>query len=96
MDREAFFGGNPLGVVIRLALISIVVGIVMSALDITPQNLIWRLQLLLRRLSDLGFGVFERVGGYLVLGAAVVVPIWLVARVLGGLGSGKRGDGPKA
>lgn len=97
MDRETLFGGNPVGVLIRLVLISIVVGIVMSALDITPATLVWRLQVLLRRLSDLGFGIFERVGGYLIMGAVVVVPIWVVARLLGMMGGGaKRGDGPKA
>ena len=32
MDLERFLGGNPLGIVIRLVLISIVVGIAMSAL----------------------------------------------------------------
>lgn len=91
MDRETLFGGNPLGVLIRLALISIVVGIVLSALDITPQNLIWRMQILARRLYDMGFGIFEWAGRYLLLGAVVVVPIWIIARLLGMIG-GKGGD----
>jgi hypothetical protein len=95
MDRESLFGGNPWGVAIRLALISIVVGIVMSALDITPANLIYRLRLLVQRIADMGFGIFETAAGYLLLGAAVVVPIWLIARLLG-LMSANRKDGPKA
>ncbi len=94
MDRDAFLGGKPWAVFVRLALISIVVGIVLSALDITPVNLVHRLQILLRRLADMGFGIFEWVFGYLLLGAVVVVPIWLIARVFGLLGS-KRDDGQK-
>jgi hypothetical protein len=90
MDRETLFGGNPLGVVIRLALISIVVGIVLSALDITPHNLLWRLEVLLRRIYDMGFGAVEWAFRYLLLGALVVVPIWLIARVLGMLGGKDR------
>ena len=89
MDRNTMFGGNPLAVLIRLVLISIVVGIVLSALGITPQNLFYHLDILARRLYDLGFGVFDNLIGYLVLGAIVVVPIWLVARIFGALGKDK-------
>lgn len=89
MNRNALFGGNPFGVLIRLALISIVVGIILSALGITPRNLFYHLDLLARRLYDLGFGVFENVFGYFVLGAIVVIPIWFVARLFGLLGSNK-------
>ena len=77
------FGGNPFAVVIRLLLISLVVGIVLSALGITPKNLFYHLNILAGRLYELGFGVFENLIGYLILGAIVVVPIWLVARVFG-------------
>lgn len=87
MDRNRVFGGNPLAVVLRLAVLSVVVGIVMSALDIRPENLLHHLRLLVQRISALGFGAVESVLGYLVLGAAVVVPIWLVARLIGGLKS---------
>lgn len=83
MDRNTLFGGNPIGVVIRLVVISIVVGIILSAIGITPRNFFYHLELLARRLYDLGFGVFENMLGYLVLGAIVVIPIWLVARFFG-------------
>jgi hypothetical protein len=81
MDRDTFLGGSPLGVVIRLALLSIVVGVVLSALGITPDNFFYQIRLLLQRIYDLGFGAFETMLGYLVLGAMVVIPIWLVVRV---------------
>lgn len=83
MDSERLFGGNPLGVILRLAVLSIIVGVVMSALDITPRDLVWRLRLFVQRLYDLGFGAVEQVLGYLVLGAVVVVPIWVIARLVG-------------
>jgi len=82
MDRDTFLGGSPLGVVIRLVLLSIVVGVVLSALGITPHNFFYQINLLLRRIYDLGFGAFESVLEYLVLGAMVVVPIWFIARVI--------------
>ncbi|WP_295555656.1 DUF6460 domain-containing protein [uncultured Hyphomicrobium sp.] len=83
MDRNMIFGGNPFGVAIRLALISIVVGIVMKALGIDLSNFFQRINELLRNIYDLGFGAVEWVLEYMLLGALVVVPIWLIARVVG-------------
>lgn len=80
MDRNTIFGGNPLGVILRLALISIVVGIVMKALGIDLGNFFQRINELLRNIYDLGFGAIEWVLEYMLLGALVVVPIWLIAR----------------
>jgi len=82
MDRDTFLGGSPLGVLIRLVLLSIVVGVVLDVLGITPFNIIERLQILLRNIYDLGFDTFKSIFRYLVLGAIVVVPIWLVARII--------------
>jgi hypothetical protein len=83
MDRNTIFGGNPLGVILRLALISIVVGIVMKALGIDLGNFFQRINELLRNIYDLGFGAIEWILEYMLLGALVVVPIWLIARVAG-------------
>ena len=84
MDREQLFGGNPLGVVVRLVVLSIVVGIVLSGLDITPANLLHRLSLIIERISALGFDAVKSAFQYFLLGAVIVVPIWLVARLLSG------------
>jgi len=54
MDREQFFGGNPVGVLVRLVLLSIVVGVVLKALNIDPANLFYHLDVLARRIYDLG------------------------------------------
>lgn len=83
MDRERIFGGNPVSVIIRLVLLSIVVGIVLSALGITPDNLFYHLNLLVRRLYDMGFGAVEWIFGYFLIGAMIVIPIWLLARLIG-------------
>lgn len=84
MDRDRIFGGNPLSVILRLAVLSIIVGIVMSALDVRPENLLHHLRLLAQRISSLGFGAVESVLAYLALGAVVVIPIWLVTRLVSG------------
>jgi hypothetical protein len=82
MDRETFLGGSVLGVAIRLILLSIVVGVVLSALGITPDNFFYQIELLLRRIYDLGFDTFRWLLEYLIVGAMVVVPIWLITRLV--------------
>ncbi len=82
MDRNTFLGGSVLGVLVRLIILSIVVGVVLSTLGITPQNFFYQINILLRRIYDLGFGAIESVLGYLILGAMVVVPIWFISRLV--------------
>ena len=62
--------------------LSLVVGIILSALGITPGNIFSRSTMLLQRIYDLGFGAFQSVLGYLLLGAMVVVPIWFISRLI--------------
>jgi hypothetical protein len=88
MDMRTVFGGSPLMVILRLLLMSLVVGIVLSALGIDLNNFMYRLSSLLRDVWDLGFRSIDWVLQYTLLGAVVVVPIWLVARLAGGIKKG--------
>ncbi|MAI45367.1 MAG: integrase [Hyphomicrobiaceae bacterium TMED74] len=91
---ERWLGGSPLGVAIRLIILSIVVGIVLSAMGITPDNVFYKLQILIKRLYDLGFGAIDWLIGYFVIGAIIVVPIWLIIRLMSGLRGGA--DNPRS
>jgi hypothetical protein len=84
MSFERIFGGNPLGVIVRLIILSVVVGIIMSALGIRIDNIFYHLNILARRIYDMGFDAVEWGLGYFLLGAVIVIPIWLIARLLGG------------
>ena len=77
-----FLGDTPGRTLVRLAVISFVVGIILSALGLTPLELWFKLQDFALRLYDLGFDALWRLGRYFVWGAAVVVPIFLVLRLL--------------
>ena len=89
MDIERIIGGNPWAVLLRLVLLSIVVGIALSALGLTPGELFRRLDFLLERLYAMGFRWVEWLFGYFLIGAVIVVPVWLVARLFG-CGSAKK------
>lgn len=82
MQGNQFFGGNPVGVLIRLALLSIVVGVVLSTLDITPWDFLYRLDVMVRRIFDLGFASLEWLLQYFLIGAVIVFPIWFIARLI--------------
>jgi hypothetical protein len=81
MDRAMLTGGNIVATIVRLAVISLVVGIVLSALGINLRNFFDRMNALLRNIYDLGFASVDWLLQYILLGAAVVVPIWLISRL---------------
>ena len=77
-----FLGGSPAQVLLRLVFLSFVVGIILSALNLDPLDLITMSIDFVERLWNMGFHAIGRLGNYLVIGAIVVVPIWLVTRLL--------------
>ena len=76
-----FLGGSPLAVAFRLILLSILVGVVLAAIGFDPWNILNSIQLLFRRLWDLGFDAINWLWRYFLLGAVIVVPIWFLARL---------------
>jgi len=77
---DRFFGGSPIWVIVRLILLSIVIGVLLSAFGFDPWNLIPSIERLLRRISNLGWNAIDSVWRYFILGAILVFPIWLIAR----------------
>ncbi len=77
-----FLGDTPGRTIVRLAIISFVVGIILSAIGLTPIELWFTLQDFALRLYELGFDAFWRLGRYFVWGAVVVVPVFLLLRLL--------------
>jgi hypothetical protein len=78
---KSFIGGSPLGVLVRLVLLSILVGVVLEVLGLDPLNIIRSIESLIRRIWNMGFDVIISLWRYLLLGAVIVVPIWLIIRL---------------
>src|SRR5918995_2163992 len=89
---ERFFGGNPALVLTRLAILSLIVGVVLAALGFSTFEIIESLQRLVARIYDMGFAAVEKAFRYFLLGAVIVFPVWLVVRVLKTLGRTGSGD----
>ena len=91
-NMEQFFGGNPGLVLVRLAILSLVVGVLLAALGFSPFDILESIRELVSRIYDLGWTAVEKAGRYFLLGAVIVFPVWLIARLLKMLGRGPRGD----
>ncbi len=76
-----FFGGPPLSVAVRLILLSVLVGVILSAIGLDPRD-IWRsLERLVRSVWDMGWDAVVWLWRYFLLGAVIVVPIWILVRL---------------
>jgi Domain of unknown function (DUF6460) len=91
-NMERFFGGNPGLVLVRLAILSLVVGVLLAALGFSPFDILESIRELIGRIYDLGWTAIEKAGRYFLLGAVIVFPVWFIARLLKMLGRGARGD----
>ncbi len=85
---QRFMGGSPAQVLLRLVVLSLVVGIVLSALGVTPWEILDRLEAFVRRIWNMGFGAVGWIWNYFLVGAVVVIPIWIILRLLN-MGRGK-------
>ena len=86
--KSRFFGKRVGRTVIQLVVASIIVGALFSFIGLGPREF-WRgvFESVKRVLGVLGDSVGEVVatlGAYLLIGAAIVIPIWLIARLLSG------------
>jgi len=76
-----FFGGPPLSVALRVILLSVLVGVILSALGLDPRD-IWRsVADLIRHVWNIGWDAVVWLWRYFLLGAVIVVPIWVVIRL---------------
>jgi hypothetical protein len=78
-----FLGGSPLTVAFRLVLLSILVGVVLAAIGFDPWNIVNSIRILILRIWDLGFDAINWMWRYFLLGAVIVIPIWLLSRIFG-------------
>ena len=71
-----------MSVIFRLVLLSILIGVILQVLGLDPWNIIESLRRLVVRVWDMGFDAVRWLWRYLLLGAVVVVPIWVIVRLM--------------
>ncbi|HMK70484.1 MAG TPA: DUF6460 domain-containing protein [Xanthobacteraceae bacterium] len=76
-----FFGGPPLAVIGRLIMLSILVGVILAAIGLDPWNIVESVRRLIVHVWTMGFDAVRWLWRYFLLGAVIVVPIWIVVRL---------------
>jgi hypothetical protein len=77
-----FLGDTPLRIAMKLIVLSILVGMVMQFFGWSPQDVLLALRDAVRDVWDMGFDAFDNALGWFLLGAAVVLPVFLISRLL--------------
>ena len=80
-NLQRFLGGSPAAVLVKLVFLSLLVGAFMSFLGVTPVGLISRVWRMIQSVLGLGFDSLREVGRWIVYGAIIVVPLWLLSRL---------------
>jgi Family of unknown function (DUF6460) len=78
---QRFFGGPPLAVAGRLILLSILVGVILAAIGLDPWNIIQSVRRLIENIWNMGFDAVRWLWQYFLLGAVIVLPIWVLVRL---------------
>lgn len=81
-NLSRFFGGSPGPVILRLIGLSVVVGIILSALNLHPRQVLNHFMGMIEHIYYMGFDAIHWAIEYFLLGALIVFPIWLVMRLL--------------
>jgi len=69
-------------VIVRLVITSFVVGLILRALGVRPGDIVTWVSARIEDLSNIGLDTVEQALNILLLGAVVVVPIWLLVRLV--------------
>ena len=65
---------------VRLILLCILVGVILTALGFDPCNIVDSIGRMIQAIWDMGFDAVRWLWRYFLLGAVVVIPIWLIVR----------------
>jgi hypothetical protein len=76
-----FLGDTPGRTAVKLLVVSFIVGVVMSAMNWYPMDIVYWLADFVEYVWDMGFEAFGNVGRYFLLGAMVVIPAFLILRI---------------
>ncbi|WP_337271340.1 DUF6460 domain-containing protein [Oryzifoliimicrobium ureilyticus] len=82
-DQVNKFLGDSLGrTIVKLIVVSLIVGFVMSIFGWRPMELVYYVRHFILDLWYRGFAALGSIGDYLVLGATIVVPAFILLRLL--------------
>lgn len=82
MSANQFLGDSVGRTIVKLVVISLLVGMMMSVFGIAPMDIFYGIRDFVVRLWEQGWAALGRFGDWLILGASVVIPVFIIMRVL--------------
>ncbi|MCM2291468.1 DUF6460 domain-containing protein [Allorhizobium sp. BGMRC 0089] len=77
-----FLGDSIARTLIKLIVVSVIVGFAMHIFGIYPVDILHSIRHFVQDLWMRGFGALGRLGDYLLLGASIVIPVFIVLRLI--------------
>jgi hypothetical protein len=78
---SGFLGDTPGRLIVKLIIVSLIVGVAMSAFGLSPLDIFETIRNFVMRLWNMGFSAIGKFADYLLLGACVVVPAFIIIRL---------------
>lgn len=77
-----FLGDTPARTIVKLIVVCLIVGFVLHIWGFRPQTILGDIREFFQNIVSQGFQAFGDVGTYLVLGAIIVIPIFVILRLM--------------
>ncbi|SIQ03707.1 hypothetical protein SAMN05880590_101920 [Rhizobium sp. RU35A] len=81
-EVNRFLGDSPARTIVKLIVVSLIVGFVMTVFDVRPWDVFYGIRDFVLDLWHRGFKALGAVGDYLVVGATIVIPAFVILRIL--------------
>ncbi len=76
-----FLGDSPGRTLVKLIVVSLIVGFVMKVFGWQPMDLVYSIRHFILDTWHTGFAALGKFGDYLLLGASIVIPIFIILRL---------------
>jgi hypothetical protein len=80
-DVNNFLGDSPARTVLKLVVVSLIVGFLMAIFGVDPWDLVYSIRNFILDIWHSGFAALGKIGDYLILGATIVIPIFIILRI---------------
>ncbi|AAK86301.2 MULTISPECIES: DUF6460 domain-containing protein [Agrobacterium] len=81
-EVNKMLGDTVARTVVKLLVVSLLVGFLMAIFGLTPWNIIYSARDFVVDLWRSGFHALGAIGDYLLLGATIVIPVFIILRLL--------------
>ena len=81
-EVDKVLGDSVARTIVKLIVISLIVGFLMAIFGVDPWDVIYGVRNFILDIWHSGFNALGKIGDYLLLGATIVIPVFIVLRLL--------------